>query len=63
MRTDAVHCRASASTGPVVLKVVPVMGAAFSGIVMYNFLCASVFPTLLVRVSNRYVRYMKNQRL
>ena len=27
--TDGVHCRESAGTGPVVLKVVPVSGAAF----------------------------------
>ena len=31
LRIDGVHCRESASTGPVVLKVVPGTGAAFSG--------------------------------
>ena len=31
MRTDGVHCRESAGTGPVNLKVVPVTGAAFAG--------------------------------
>ena len=31
LRTDDVHYLESASTGPVVLKVVPVMGAAFAG--------------------------------
>ena len=31
MRADGVHGRASASTGPVVLKVVSVTGAAFAG--------------------------------
>ena len=31
LRTDGVHCRESAGTGPVVLKVVPVMGAALAG--------------------------------
>ena len=31
LRTDDVHCRESAGTGPVVLKVVPVTGAAFVG--------------------------------
>ena len=31
-------------TGPVVLKIVPVTGAAFSGITMDLFLCASLFP-------------------
>ena len=29
VRTDGVHCRESAATGPVVFKVVPVMGAAW----------------------------------
>ena len=31
LRTDGVHCRESAGTGPVVLKVVTVTGAAFAG--------------------------------
>ena len=31
LRTDGVHCRESTGTGPVVLKAVPVMGAAFAG--------------------------------
>ena len=31
LRTDGVHCRESAGTGPVVLKVVPGTGAAFAG--------------------------------
>ena len=31
MRTDGVHCRESAGTKPVVLKVVPVTDAAFAG--------------------------------
>ena len=30
MRTDSVHCRESAGTGPVNLKVVPVTGAVFA---------------------------------
>ena len=30
MRTDGVHCRESVGTGPVVLKVVRVTGAAFA---------------------------------
>ena len=30
-RTDGVHCRESADTGPVNLKVVPVAGAALAG--------------------------------
>ena len=28
LRTDGIHCRESAGTGPVVLKIVPVTGAA-----------------------------------
>ena len=31
LRTDGVHCRESAGTDPVVIKVVPVTGAAFAG--------------------------------
>ena len=37
---DGVHCRESAGTGPVILKVIPVTGAAFSGIPMDQLLCA-----------------------
>ena len=47
LRTDSVHCRESAGTGTdsVVLKVVPVTGAAFSGFTMNQVLmCASLFP-------------------
>ena len=33
-RTDGVHCRESAGTGPVVLKVVPVTGAVFLQVTM-----------------------------
>ena len=44
LRTDSVHCRESASTGPVVLKIVPVMIATFSGITMDQLMCASLFP-------------------
>ena len=44
LRTDDVPCRESAVTGPVVLKVVPVTGAAFSGVTMDQFSCASFFP-------------------
>ena len=29
--TDIIHCRESAGIGPLVLKVVPVTGAAFTG--------------------------------
>ena len=39
---SGVRCRESTSTGPVVLKVVPVTGAAFSGIIMDQLACASL---------------------
>ena len=46
LRTNGVDCRESTGTGPVVLKlVVPVAGAAFSGVTMDQFLCASLFLT------------------
>ena len=44
VRTDNVHCRDAAGTGPVVLKVVPVSGAASSGITMDQLMCAYIFP-------------------
>ena len=44
LRTDDVHFRESAGTKPVILKVVLVMGATFSGIItMGQFLCAIFF--------------------
>ena len=46
LRTNGVHCRESAGTGPVALKVVPVTGAAFSGFTMDQFMCASLFSFL-----------------
>ena len=55
---DGLHCRESASTGPVVLKVVPVTGAAFLGITMDHFLCLS-FPTPTFGTVDMYVRYRK----
>ena len=43
--TDGVyHRRESAGTGPVVLKVVRVTGAAFSGITVDQFSCPCIFP-------------------
>ena len=45
---DHTYYRESAGTGPLALKIVPVMGAAFSGITMDQFLCASLFPHLLM---------------
>ena len=44
LRTDDVHCRESAGTGSVVLKVVSVTGAAFSGFTMDQLMAASLFP-------------------
>ena len=45
LRTDGVYYRESAGTGPpVVLKVVRVTGAAYSGITMNQLICASIFP-------------------
>ena len=44
LRTDGIHCQESAGTGPVVLKVVPATGAAFSGVTMDQLMCTSLFP-------------------
>ena len=43
LRTDGVHSRESAGTEPVVLKVVPVTGAAFLGVPTDQLMCASLF--------------------
>ena len=50
LRTDGVHCRESAGTGPIVLKVhpryyqYPVTGCAFSGfMIFYFFIFAPLF--------------------
>ena len=43
LRTDGVHCRESTGTGPVVLKVVRVTSAAFSGFTMAQFFHAPIF--------------------
>ena len=45
LRTDGVHCRESAGTGPVNLKVVPVTGAAFASITMDQLIRASLSHT------------------
>ena len=50
VRTDGVHCRESAGTGLVVLNVVPVTGATCSGVIMDQFLCASLFPHPVVDI-------------
>ena len=39
------HCRESAGTGSVVLKVVPVTGAAILQVTMDPLMCASLSPT------------------
>ena len=45
LRIDGFHCRESAGTRSVVLKVVPVTGAALAGPTMGQLLlCASLFP-------------------
>ena len=44
LRTDGLHCRESAGTGPVVLKVVAVTGAAILQVTMDQLMCASLFP-------------------
>ena len=48
LRTDDVHCRESAGTGSVVLKVVSVMGAAFSSFTIGRLMAASLFPYSLL---------------
>ena len=48
MLTDGVHCRESAGTGPVVLKVVPLAGAANLQVTMDELMYASLFPHLLL---------------
>ena len=45
LRTDGVHCREFAGTGPVVLKVVRVTGTtALAGLTMDQLMHASLFP-------------------
>ena len=43
LRNDGVHCRESAGTGPVNLKVVPVTGAAILQVAMDESMCATLF--------------------
>ena len=43
LRTDGVHCRESIGKGPAVLKVVPVTGAAFSGLTIWTNECPPLF--------------------
>ena len=44
LRTNGVECRESAGTGPVVLKIVPVTGAAFLQVIMDQLTCACFYP-------------------
>ena len=44
LRTDGVHCRESAGTEPVILEIIPVTGAAFSGFTTDQLKYASLFP-------------------
>ena len=44
LRTDYVFCLESAGTGPEVLKVFRITGAAFSGVTKDQLMSASLFP-------------------
>ena len=56
LRADEVHCQESTGTGPVVLKKVPVTGAASSCVTMDHILCASLFPHSLMVPSGHIFR-------
>ena len=45
LRTEGLHCREVTATGPVVLKIVPVTGAAFPGFTMGQLFMRLSFPT------------------
>ena len=53
LRSDGAPRRESAGTGPVVLNEARVTGAAFSGITMNHFMCASVFLHVLIATEGR----------
>ena len=57
--TDGVHCRRKAvGAGPVVLKVVPVTGVAFSGITtMDQFVVRLTFPTPTIGTYSEDMKY------
>ena len=44
VHTEGVHCRESAGTRPVFLKVVPVTGATILQVAMDQLVCAALFP-------------------
>ena len=52
MHTDGAHCRESDCTGPVVLKVVPVTGAAFSCITIVQYALWLSFVRMLYNMSS-----------
>ena len=54
---DYACCREYTGTGPVVLKVVPVTGAAFPGINIDQLICISLFLRPLLLVCSGHVRY------
>ena len=45
LRTDGVHCRESAGTGPVILKVVAITGASILQVTMEQLTCPSLSHT------------------
>ena len=57
LRIDGVHCRESSGSVSVVLKVVPVTGAAFSGITMDQIMCASLFPHPLMLCGDSLIEF------
>ena len=66
LRTDGVHCRESAGTGPVVLKSVPVTGAAILQVTMDQLMCTSLFPhpllvCMYVRMYGHHVKQSMDQ--
>ena len=54
LRTDGVHCQESAGTGPVVLKAVPVTGAAFLQVTMNQLMCAFLYEMGMLIEGNMY---------
>ena len=44
LRTNDVHCRESAGTEAIVLKVVPITSSAILQVTMDQLICASLFP-------------------
>ena len=57
-RTDGVHCRESASTGPVVLKVVPNECCQFAG--HHGPINVRLSFSMLIIIMIRYQKHVKN---